>query len=84
VTLSLTLFCLWAVVANVAAMIPSRDRHRRRAVALIATGLPIVGFVAYETGPWIGLLTLAAGMSVLRWPVAYLMRRIGGGGDAAP
>jgi hypothetical protein len=53
-------------------------------VALIATGLPLVGFVAYETGPWIGLLTLAAGMSVLRWPVAYLMRLIGGGGDAAP
>lgn len=75
-TLSLTLACLWAVAANVAAMIPSRDRHRRRAVVLIATGLPLVGYVTYESGPWIGLLVLAAGMSVLRWPVAYLLRRL--------
>lgn len=75
-TLSLTLACLWAVAANMAAMIPSRDRHRRRAVVLIATGLPLVGYVTYESGPWIGLLVLAAGMSVLRWPVAYLLRRL--------
>jgi hypothetical protein len=83
VTLSLILACLWAVVANVAAMIPSRDRHRRRAMGLIATGIPLVGYVTYENGPWIGLLVLAAGMSVLRWPVAYLVRRMTGGGDAS-
>lgn len=75
-TLSLTLACLWAVAANVAAMIPSRDRHRARAMVLIATGIPLVGYVTYENGPWIGLLALAAGMSVLRWPVAYLLRRL--------
>ncbi|MFP4404346.1 DUF2484 family protein [Rhodosalinus sp.] len=75
-TLSLTLACLWAIAANVAAMIPSQDRHRRRAMVLIATGIPLVGYVTYENGPWIGLLTLAAGMSVLRWPVAHLLRRL--------
>jgi hypothetical protein len=33
-----------------------------------------LGYVTYENGPWIGLLALAAGMSVLRWPVRYLWR----------
>ena len=42
--------------------------------ALIAVGIPLVGYVTYENGPWIGLLVLAAGMSVLRWPVIYLTR----------
>ena len=73
-TVSLVLACLWLVVANVLAMIPSKDNHWRRAYFLIAVGVPILGYVTYENGPWIGLLVLAAGMSVLRWPVIYLTR----------
>ena len=73
-TTSLVLACLWAVVANILAMIPSRDNHWRRAYALIAAGIPILGYVTYEHGHWIGLLVLAAGMSLLRWPVVYLGR----------
>ncbi|AUC54761.1 hypothetical protein CDO87_16955 [Sagittula sp. P11] len=71
-TLSLTLACLWAVAANIAAMIPSSDNHWTRAYLLIAAGIPLVGYVTYENGPWIGLATLVAGMSLLRWPVYYL------------
>ncbi|WP_171173942.1 DUF2484 family protein [Ruegeria sp. HKCCD8929] len=71
---SLILACVWAVIANVLAMTPSRDNHWTRAYALIAVGIPLVGYVTYENGPWIGLLVLAAGMSVLRWPVIYLTR----------
>jgi len=74
VTLSLLLVCLWAVLANVLAMLPSRDNHWRRAYFLIAIGIPILGFVTYELGPWVGLLVLVAGMSMLRWPVIYLTR----------
>ena len=73
-TLSLVLVCLWAFTANVLAMIPSRDNHWRRAYALIAVGIPLLGFVTYENGPWIGILVLFAGMSMLRWPVIYLGR----------
>ncbi len=73
-TLSLALACLWAFVANVLAMLPSRDNLWRRAYALIAVGVPILGFVTWQNGPWIGLLVLAAGMSMLRWPVIYLGR----------
>ena len=73
-TLSLIMACVWALVANVLAMLPSRDQHWRNAYILIAIGIPLLGFVTYENGPWIGLLVLAAGMSVLRWPVIYLGR----------
>ena len=73
-TASLILACLWAVAANLLAMLPSRDNHWRRAYILIALGVPVLGLVAWQHGPWLGLLVLAAGMSVLRWPVIYLAR----------
>jgi hypothetical protein len=74
VPLSLILACIWAVSANVIAMFPSRNFHWPAAYVLIAVGVPILGFVTYEMGPWIGLLVLAAAASVLRWPVRYLGR----------
>lgn len=72
--LSIVLACLWALTANVLAMVPSRDNHWRRAYVLIAVGIPILGYVTYQNGPWWGLAVLFAGMSVLRWPVIYLGR----------
>jgi Protein of unknown function (DUF2484) len=74
VSLSLTLCCAWLVLANVAALIPSRDHHWTRAYGLIGLGVPLVGWVTWANGPVIGLLVLAAGASVLRWPVIYLGR----------
>jgi len=74
VTLSLTLAAIWALAANILAMIPSRDNHWTRAYVLIALGIPLLGYVTYENGPWWGLAVLLAGMSVLRWPVIYLGR----------
>ncbi len=71
---SLVLAAVWAVVANLLAMLPSRDNHWTRAYLLIAGGIPILGWVSWQHGPWIGLLVLLAGMSVLRWPVIYLSR----------
>ncbi|WP_170340904.1 DUF2484 family protein [Ruegeria arenilitoris] len=71
---SIALAALWGVAANVLAMIPSKDNHWTRAYALIAVGIPILGYVTYENGPWVGLFVLAAGMSVLRWPMIYLGR----------
>lgn len=70
----LVLACLWVVLSHVLALLPSRDNHWHRACFLIATGLPILGLVTYEHGPWVGLILLVAGMSVLRWPVFYLSR----------
>lgn len=75
-TLSLTLAALWALIANLLAMTPSKDHHWRNAYGLIALGIPIIGFATWQHGPWIGMLVMAAGMSVLRWPVIYLGRWI--------
>lgn len=65
---------LWAVVANLIALTPSKRGHWPAAWVLIAVGIPIVGWVTYQHGPLIGILILAAGASVLRWPVIYLWR----------
>ena len=73
-TLSLILACLWAIAANVIAMFPSKRNHWPAAYVLIAFGIPILGFVTYQHGPWLGLLVLVAAMSILRWPVIYLIR----------
>ncbi|WP_306116728.1 MULTISPECIES: DUF2484 family protein [unclassified Roseovarius] len=77
-SVSLILACIWALIANVLAMIPSGDNHWRRAYFLIAVGVPILGYVTYENGPIMGFAVLVAGMSMLRWPVIYLGRWIKG------
>ena len=72
--LSILIACLWFVAANVLALIPSRDNHWTRAYVLIACGVPILGFVTYQMGPWVGLLVLLAGASILRWPLIFVTR----------
>lgn len=72
--MSLILACLWALTAQVIALTPSRDHHWRVAYVLIAVGIPLLGYVIYENGPWVGLLVLLGAVSILRWPVIYLTR----------
>lgn len=83
-SLSLILACLWALIANVLAMTPSRDHHWRNAYVLVAVGIPILGYVVVQHGPWVGLLVLVAACSVLRWPVIYLGRWLRRGGGNSP
>ncbi|RYH07663.1 DUF2484 family protein [Tropicimonas sp. IMCC6043] len=73
-TLSLVLACLWVVAATVMALIPSRRNHWPQAYALIATGIPLLGYVTYQNGPVVGLLVFLAGASILRWPLIHLWR----------
>ncbi len=73
-TISLFLGLLWLIIANISAMIPSKDHHWSRAYVLIAFGIPLLGYLTYENGPLWGLAFLAAGASVLRWPVLYFGR----------
>ena len=75
-SISLVLACVWALVANVLAMTPSKDYHWRNAYILIGIGIPLLGFVTFENGPSIGLVVLIAAMSMLLWPFIYLSRRI--------
>jgi hypothetical protein len=73
-TLPLILCLAWLVAANVIAMFPSRDKHWRAAYVLIALGVPLLGWATYELGPIVGLVLMAAGASILRWPVVFLWR----------
>ncbi len=68
-TASLVLACLWVVAAALAAMLPSRRGHWPAAWALAAVGVPLLGLVTYQNGPWIGLVAMFAGASILRWPL---------------
>jgi hypothetical protein len=72
--------CLWAITATMIALLPSKDHHWRAAYVLIAVGIPILGWLTYANGPWVGLAALAAGISILRWPVVYLWRWVRRGG----
>ncbi|WP_114966077.1 DUF2484 family protein [Alkalilacustris brevis] len=73
----LVLGCLWVVAAASIAMLPRR-RHWAGAYLLIATGIPLVGLITWQSGPLAGMLALAAGVSVLRWPVFYMGRWLRG------
>ena len=77
-SLSLILACLWVVAAALLAAIPSRDNHWRRAYGLMAVGIPVLGFVTYQNGPWWGLVALAAGASILRYPLKHGLARLRG------
>jgi hypothetical protein len=77
-SVAMVLACLWLITANVVAMLPSRDQHWTAAYLLTAFGVPLLGWLTIEHGPVAGMLALAAGASVLRWPLIFLMRRLKG------
>jgi hypothetical protein len=73
-TLALVAGLLWLIVANVTAMLPSKDYHWSNAYKLIAVGLPVLIWIGWAKGPlWAAVFVVAAG-SVLRWPLIYLGR----------
>lgn len=74
-TPSLIAACLWGVVAAILGMLP-REFHWRLAYGLVVVGIPILGWVTYQNGPVWGLIALAGGASVLRWPLIYFGRWI--------
>ncbi len=73
-SLSLILALGWLILANVIGMLPSKHKHWPSAFVLISIGLPLLAWVFWQNGPWVGLLVLAAAASILRWPVWYLFR----------
>ncbi len=67
---------VWLVSANVIGMLPSKHHHWPSAYVLITLGIPILAGVFWQEGIVIGLIVLAMAVSVLRWPVRYLIRWI--------
>jgi hypothetical protein len=74
----LVLALLWMVVANVLALLPSRDGHWTQAAVLTTVGVPLLGWLTWVEGPILGGLALLAGASILRWPLILLWRRLRG------
>ncbi len=77
-TNSLIFAAAWMLLANVLAMLPSRDNYWRRAYSLMAVFVPLCVFVFYENGLWWGLGFIAAAASVLRWVLVYFWRWLRG------
>ena len=71
--LSLAFVCFWVVLASLIMLLPRRF-HWRGAYVLAATGVPLLGWATYAAGPVVGMLLLAAGASILRWPVIFFWR----------
>ena len=75
-SMSLVLALVWLLIANVIAIFPSKDYHWRNAYVLIGVGISLLIWVGWQNGFWVALIVLIAAMSVLRWPVIYLVRWI--------
>ena len=74
--MSLLLSCFWIIAANIAGLLPSRRGHWSAAVALIVTGIPILGLVTWQHGPVAGFIAFGAGASILRWPIRLGLARL--------
>jgi len=71
----LALVLIWVLAANLPLLVA--DRWRRAAgYALVPLGVPILGFVTWQAGPVSGLILLAAGALLLRWPPLTLGRAL--------
>ncbi|WP_045386840.1 DUF2484 family protein [Falsirhodobacter sp. alg1] len=62
---------LWFTVAIVA----SFRVHAPTGWALVLTGIPMVGMVTWQSGPLVGLVTLAFCLFLLRTPLRAVRRR---------
>ncbi|MDP3341097.1 DUF2484 family protein [Frigidibacter sp.] len=71
----LGLVLIWVLAANLPLLVA--DRWRRAAgYALVPLGVPILGYVTWQAGPVWGLILLAAGAIMLRWPPLILWRAL--------
>lgn len=79
--LSLVLALIWLVAANLIGMVPCKNKHWPQAYVLIAIGLPILAYVAWDSGILVALIVLAAAASILRWPVRFFVRWVSAQAD---
>ncbi|WP_210527368.1 DUF2484 family protein [Rubellimicrobium arenae] len=72
---ALILAAFWFLAANLAVMMPTRPAQWKADALLVACGVPLLGWLTVEHGPVLGMMTLAAGAAILRWPFLGLMLR---------
>ncbi len=76
--LSILVALIWVVVISGIAMIPY-PRHAPYAGAMLLLLPVVLGFVAWQHGPWPAVVLFLAAASIFRKPLAYLLRRLTGG-----
>ena len=74
-SLALIALCIWVVAATCIGMLPMRF-HWRGAISLMVTGAPLLVWLFWVHGVWIGLVCVVAMGSILRWPALFLIRRV--------
>ncbi|MBD3678969.1 MAG: DUF2484 family protein [Rhodobacteraceae bacterium] len=73
-SLSLVLGLFWVFAATVVALLPMRMQYPPGIMLLIAAPVLIV-LIGREHGAWVGVLALAAFLSMFRRPLSYLARK---------
>jgi len=73
-TLSLILALIWFALAQASGLLRPAPRQRAAAVALTILGIPLLGWVTTDAGPYVGLALLAAGTLSLCWPLPGVLR----------
>ncbi|KFI32313.1 hypothetical protein CG51_03015 [Haematobacter missouriensis] len=76
-TFSFLLSALWLLLAAVLARRGWRGR-RRVVLALLATGIPVLGLLTHSCGPVLGLVALGIGMAVMAMTQRPPRRRLDG------
>ena len=74
ISTSLSLACFWVLAAVVTAMLPMRRQYVPGMGLLIAAPF-LLGYIGWQHGPWVLLLTLAGALSMFRNPLIYFARR---------
>lgn len=72
--LSLILALIWLGLAQATGILRPAARQRAAAVALTILGIPLLGWVTTDAGPYIGLALLAMGTLSLCWPLPGVLR----------
>jgi uncharacterized membrane protein len=73
-TLSLTLALTWLAFAQATGLLRPMSRQRAAAVVLTILGIPLLGWVTTDAGPYVGLALLAIGVLSLCWPLPGFIR----------
>ena len=74
VSLSLTIGCVWVILAAITAILPMR-RQYAPGITLLGAAPFLLGFIGYQHGPWWVIGGTLAIVSMFRRPLRYMGRK---------
>lgn len=78
-SMPLVLGFLWVVAATIVAFLPMRMQVVF-GFGLAISAIILIGWLSVTVAPWVGVVALAAFVSMFRRPLVYLVRRYFGRG----